>query len=1011
VCYGIGLMRPWGNSRLGSRVDHSRRPSSYTIALHILTVAASCATSLHAQDLPALTYSTEQGLTHDIVTRLVQDPRGFLWVGGTTDIARFDGEHFTTYGRAEGLDVGTAVNQLSFGPEGDLWIATNGAGVSRFNLTTTDRAKRFTQILVGEARASNRVNVLVFSPDRRLWAGTDAGLYVGHGPHAFQRVSLPDESGLAPDATQISSLAVNGRWLWVGTARGVYRCSLDRDGCEIELPRGTRQIGFLRNGQLWLERRSGIELWHIDAENGIAGDPTVLLKGLRPRRIVEASDGLTIVTEDRQVMWTDGRTERIVFTSSELQRLNDIAEDATGNLWLATDGGLVAIRRQGVSLFSAHRDLKPPLLRTLVRDPTGRPYAISHGDWLHVISGSDVRAAHVTLPPGISRSRWPDTAIRFDSRGNVWLGTGRGLFVFSRPAPNAAELAVVKSYTVADGLAGNHVSEIFEDSGGDVWIANVPVDQGTLTVWRRRLSRFERLGVEYGLPSSQLHGFIEDPRGIMWARLREGGFVRIGPEKATVFDLELGVRVLVSAMIFDRRGRLWIGRGDQLLRVDDPMKDRIHMTTVLTGLGGGVNSLAEDASGTIFIGTVGGLFSFNSTDHSLRRFSSFEGLPRGSVDAMFADSDGTILLVAGRTLARLASSRLPQRDAPRCLLSALRVSGRVLPMPVVGLDRVKDLDVQPGANQIDIEVLGLSPRLGEPLDYEYRLSGVSDVWTRAPERRITYAGLASGRYVFEARVVGATGASVSPVAAVAFRVLPPWYRRWWFLSLVGLTSLLAAYVAHRRRLAEVVRTERLRSRIATDLHDDIGSSLSQIAILAEVARRRAGSSDPAVAGPLDSIATTSRNLVDAMSDIVWAVNPRTDSLSDLTRRMHRFAEETLGGANITLTFSAPSTDGDLKLGADLRRELYLILKESVNNIARHSGATTAVVELGLTRSELHLSISDDGRGFDPAMRTDGNGVESMRKRAAAFGGVFTIDSAPGRGTRVSLTANLRRALG
>jgi signal transduction histidine kinase len=148
-----------------------------------------------------------------------------------------------------------------------------------------------------------------------------------------------------------------------------------------------------------------------------------------------------------------------------------------------------------------------------------------------------------------------------------------------------------------------------------------------------------------------------------------------------------------------------------------------------------------------------------------------------------------------------------------------------------------------------------------------------------------------------------------------------------------------------------------------------------------------------------------------MSDIVWAVNPRTDSLSDLTRRMHRFAEETLGGANITMTFSAPSTDGDLTLGADLRRELYLILKESVNNIARHSGATTAVVELALTRSELHLSISDDGRGFDPAMRTDGNGVESMRKRAAAFGGVFTIDSAPGRGTRVSLTANLRRALG
>ena len=204
-----------------------------------------------------------------------------------------------------------------------------------------------------------------------------------------------------------------------------------------------------------------------------------------------------------------------------------------------------------------------------------------------------------------------------------------------------------------------------------------------------------------------------------------------------------------------------------------------------------------------------------------------------------------------------------------------------------------------------------------------------------------------------------------------------------------------------------MRTERLRSRIATDLHDDIGASLSQIAILAEVARRRAEQTGPGVAEPLASIAATSRDLVDAMSDIVWAVNPRTDSLSDLTHRMHRFAEETLGGADIALQFTAPPDDVDLKIGADLRRELYLILKESVNNIARHSGASHAVVELTLARHELRLVISDDGRGFDPAVSVDGNGIASMRKRAAAFGGVFAIESTAGRGTRVTLAANLR----
>jgi signal transduction histidine kinase len=314
------------------------------------------------------------------------------------------------------------------------------------------------------------------------------------------------------------------------------------------------------------------------------------------------------------------------------------------------------------------------------------------------------------------------------------------------------------------------------------------------------------------------------------------------------------------------------------------------------------------------------------------------------------------------------------------------------------------------ANQIDVELLGLSPRLGEPLQYEYRLSGLSRAWTRTSEHRVSFVGLASGRYTLEARVLGTNGTSASPIAEVTFRVLPPWYRSWWFLGLSSLAIVAAALSAHRGRVAQVRRTERLRSRIATDLHDDIGSSLSQIAILAEVARRRARPGDASVSEPLASIATTARDLVDAMSDIVWAVNPKTDSLADLTRRMHRFAEETLGAADIALTFSAPH-DIDLKLGADLRRELYLILKESVNNIARHSGASTARVDLALLGGELRLVITDDGHGFDQARDGDGNGIPSMRKRASSLGGKLRIDSGPGEGTRVTLVANLRGARG
>ena len=1001
-------------------VDSPRRvtrPPAFTSffakPFFVLVAASLCAVDLSAQDLPVVTYTSAHGLTHDIVTRVVQDPRGFLWVGGVADLARFDGERFTNYGQADGLDVGTGVNQLTFGPDGNLWIATNGAGIFRFDVTTTDRASRFMQIRIGEGRPSNRVNTMFVAADGRLWAGTDAGLFVGSPPRGLQRLALPIPSPYAPDTIHVVSLAVKESSVWVGTPAGVYRCGVERADCDTASPRGVRSLTFGRDGRLWLVREDAVELWRLDAR-GLAGQPERIGAGWMPRRIITASDGMLVVTEDRRVLWTDTRTERVLFASPEAPpRLNDILEDPSGNLWMATNGGLVAIRRQGVTLFSNHRQLRSPYLRTLVEATGGPPYVVSEDDWLHKVDGSVVTSARVIRPQGVGRSLWSDASIRLDSAGDVWLGTANGLFKFAKPAFSAnrpPEIAPARSYTVADGLAGNHLGEIFEDTRGDVWIANVPARSETLTVWRRRSSRFERLGAAYGLPSSsQLGGFVEDRHGTVWARLREGGIVRLRQDRATVFGAENGLPPMVSALAFDREGGLWVGGSDSVLRVNDATEDVIHPKPVLTRLGATVISLAQDQAGVLFVGTFAGLMTLNPADGSVRRFSTFDGLPRGSVDALVAEPDGTVLLVAGRTLARLERPMAARHDMPpHCLLSAVRIGGRPVPLPENGIERVAGLDVQPWQNQIEIEFLGLSPRLGEPLEYEYRLPVISDTWTRAPERKVTYAGLAAGRYTFEARVTGATGTSISPVATVAFRIFPPWYRRWWFLALVGTVSLGAAVVAHRARLAQVLRTERLRARIATDLHDDIGSSLSQIAILAEVARRRAGSGEPAVTEPLSSIAATSRDLVDAMSDIVWAVNPRKDSLSDLTRRMHRFAEETLGGANIALVFSAPPPDVDLKLGADLRRELYLILKESVNNIARHSGASEAVVQLTHSPSELRLNISDNGGGFDPGVRTDGNGIGSMRKRAAAFGGVFTIDSGPGLGTRVSLTVNLRR---
>jgi PAS domain S-box-containing protein len=210
----------------------------------------------------------------------------------------------------------------------------------------------------------------------------------------------------------------------------------------------------------------------------------------------------------------------------------------------------------------------------------------------------------------------------------------------------------------------------------------------------------------------------------------------------------------------------------------------------------------------------------------------------------------------------------------------------------------------------------------------------------------------------------------------------------------------------RTREARAVELERVRKRIASDLHDDIGSSLTQISLLSEVINQRVSGRDGAVAQPLAQIANSSRELVDAMSDIVWAINPQKDHLSDLTQRMRTLTSEVSTACDINVRFHAPEIDEDMPLGANLRREVFLIFKESINNIVKHSGATVAEVEFRFDRDQLFLRVSDDGRGFDVSDESEGHGLISMRERAQDMGARFEMQSSIGKGTTVILTVPL-----
>jgi signal transduction histidine kinase len=344
---------------------------------------------------------------------------------------------------------------------------------------------------------------------------------------------------------------------------------------------------------------------------------------------------------------------------------------------------------------------------------------------------------------------------------------------------------------------------------------------------------------------------------------------------------------------------------------------------------------------------------------------------------------------------------------PPILITGIWAVGVPQPVSELGETSSGKLKLAHDQNQLRIEFAGLDFRPGDTLRYQYQLEGADRDWSApAAQRTVIYPHLAAGTYRFLVRAVNSDGIASLRPADVSFVIFPPLWQRAWFLALALLAASGIVWTAHRFRVQRLLQMERLRTRIATDLHDDIGASLSQIAVLAEVVRR--ADPDERVTAPLAAVGNLSRDLLDAMNDIVWAINPKRDYLGDLISRMRRFAADALSARGIDFRFGAPESQDYTRLGGDLRREIFLIFKESVNNIVRHSRCSEAAVQLLIQPAYVRLTVRDNGEGFDPARAQHGNGLGNMHLRAARLGGKLDIAAAKGEGVTVTLTVPLAR---
>jgi signal transduction histidine kinase len=338
---------------------------------------------------------------------------------------------------------------------------------------------------------------------------------------------------------------------------------------------------------------------------------------------------------------------------------------------------------------------------------------------------------------------------------------------------------------------------------------------------------------------------------------------------------------------------------------------------------------------------------------------------------------------------------------PRILITDLRIGGVAWPVSHVGQSRISRLELKPSQNQLQVDFVGIDYEAGDILRYSYKLEGADEDWSPPRvQHAVNYAALSSGTYHFLVKAITSDGAESTAPAEIDFVVLPPLWRRWWFEGLALALAIAGVFAAHRYRVAQAVSLERIRTTIATDLHDDIGASLSQIAILSEVARVNADGE------PLERVATLARELVDSMSDIVWSIRSEAHGMESLVRRMREFALDLLSGRGVDFELRTPEPGKNVELSLQARRQVFLIFKECIHNAARHSGCTAVAAELKIADQEGVLTIEDNGTGLRPEEKaprlTGGTGIPNMRRRSQELGGRMQLISKPGEGCRVEI---------
>ena len=983
--------------------------------------------------------SDAMSISDNFISALYEDKDGYIWIGTVNgyfnrlnrkneafkrffvsdffSVTNIPDTNFYEYPLAFSRNQINTVTSITADSEGLLWIATWGNGIIKF-----DKQKEKAEHIYYDKNnlnglSSNRIIDILLDSDGELWVATFGGglnKFIRNESNSLHFIKYSTNNNFnysISDNKTISLFEDKDRNIWIGTFYGGLN-KLDAINKKLPPDRAKFTVYNQKNreisnntvmaiqqnfdGYLWIGTFGG-GIDRMDLRNG---NFTNFSKISTPQNAFPDVEILSLFVDRSGIIWAGSHLGEGVTKIQKIKlkfdiinskspgnlKLNDdvvwsLFKDSKENLWVGTYRG-------GINVLNFNTNQR-------------RIYKTSD-DKYQKISDNHIRS------------------ITEDKVGNIWIGTYSG--GLNRINQSDGKISVYKNIPGnSNSISANQVLDIYVESENKIWVATfggglneLSFNENTSGIPEFKSYR-HKPSDPTTLSDDRVYTILKDKNDNFWIGTYGGGLNKFD-EKTREFNVVFPViqnskgdfNDKILSLMESSDGSLWIGTSGGGLNKYNLSENSIKNFSMAQGLTSAVvYGILEDNHLNLWISTDDGIFLFNTATEVFNQFGIDDGVQslEFSGGAYFKDSDGNMYFggINGYNYFHPDSITINQY-LPKVVISDISV------MDVRVKGEPTELILSHDQNFVSIEFSALDFSIPKENKYSYILQGFQKSWisTGGNNRTATYTNLPSGEFTFLVKGTNDDGIWNETPASLKIIINPPFWQTWWFVTLVLITVIFFIYYLGTIRVKSQLEIEKLKLKIASDLHDNIGAGLTEISILSEVAERNDDISSTIIKKDLQKISETARLLVDSMSDIVWVVNPQRDSLHDLIVKLKDSYNEFFSSIGISFQVNNIEKSDDIKLPMDYKQNLLLMFKEAINNAIKHSGCKKLVLEAYYKNDIIEIILKDDGKGFNPNEAKFGNGITNMQNRAIKIKGKLNYKSESGKGTTITFAGKLNQ---